>query len=80
MKAFAAVKEAAKRSGIAITSIGLAMGKAANYVSNGDSRGSSPQCNTCAAMLEVCGYTLCAVPSDSVPPDALVIDAPGEDA
>lgn len=78
MKAFDAVKEAAKNSGIAITRIGVEMGKPANYVSNGASRGSSPQCNTCAAMLDVCGYALCAVPRDSVPSDALVIDPPGD--
>lgn len=76
MDAFSAVKEAAYLTDTRITDIGPAMGKAANYVSNGASRGSSPQCDTAAAMLQVCGYTLCALPDGEVPAGALVIDPP----
>ena len=76
MDAIDAVKTAAAVSGTPITHIGPAMGKGRNYVSAIALRGSSPQCNTAAAMLAACGYSLVVVPSDSVPAGALVIDPP----
>lgn len=41
-----------------------------------------PSVDNAAAMLAACGWSLCAVPSDEVPPSALVIapPAPPEDA
>lgn len=55
------------------------MGKTSGYVANGASRGSVPQADTLAAMLAVCGFSLVAMPSDEVPPSALVIDPPAVD-
>lgn len=52
------------------------LGKSRAYVSNGKSRGSDPSTGNAAAMLNACGYVLAALPADSVPPDALTIDAP----
>ena len=78
MKAIEAVKVAANNAGIPITHIGRTLGKRDNYVSSlirqNKARNSSLQINTAAAMLKVCGYSLCAVPSDAIPAGALVID------
>lgn len=76
MQAYDALKHAAKEAGVPLTHIGPAMGKPSTYVNNGITRGSSPQCNTMAAMLDVCGYKLAAVPHADVPDSALVIDPP----
>lgn len=74
MDAYEAVREAAKKSGVPLTHIGPAMGKPSTYVNNGMTRGSSPQAKNLAAMLSVCGYSLCAVPHPDVPESALMID------
>lgn len=74
MKAYEAVRNASTVSGVPLTHIGPALGKSSTYVNNGDSRGSTPQADTLAAMLAVCGYKLAAVPADDLPASALVID------
>lgn len=78
MKAIEAVKRAAAQAGMPTTHIGRTMGKRDNYVAAVASRGSTPQADTLAAMLDVCGYSLAAVPNASLPDDALVIDPPKE--
>lgn len=79
MNSYNAIKEAALNKKISISSIGRAMGKPDNYVSNGASRGSNPQADTLAAMLEVCGYKLAAIPAEDLPDTALVIDPPSKE-
>ena len=74
MKAIDAVREVASRTGVPTTHIGKRMGKTLTYVSNTSGRGSTPKADTLAKMLNVCGYALCAVPKDEVPPGAIVID------
>ncbi len=69
-----AIKAAAAATGVPLVAVGRAIGKRDNYVSNYVSNGRTPSCPVAAAMLEPCGYTLCAVPNDDVPPSALVID------
>lgn len=76
MKAIDALKSAASSSDVPITHIGIKLGKKPNYISNVASRGSSPQCDTMAAMAAVCGYKLALIPADDVPATALIIDAP----
>lgn len=78
MEAFEALRVASEQAGIPDYKIGPAMGKPTSYVSNGRTRGSSPRCNTMAAMLGVCGYSLAAIPHADVPDTALVIDPPDE--
>lgn len=56
------------------------MGRDRSYVSSNQARGSVPSVDNAAAMLAACGWSLVAVPSDAVPPDALVIAAPGPSA
>lgn len=74
MHANEALKQAAATAGVPITHIGPALGKALNYVNNSTSRGSTPRCDTMAAMLNVCGYALVAVPREDVPETAIELD------
>lgn len=76
MYAYNALRAAADHAGLSLASIGRSMDKPSNYVNNNISRGSTPKADTLAAMLDVCGWSLVAMPSDAVPPDALVIDPP----
>lgn len=78
MKAIDAVKTAAQRSETPITHIGPAMGRGRTYANRIAARGSTPQADTLAAMLDVCGYALAAVPVDDLPASALVIDPRGQ--
>lgn len=77
MYAMDALKEAAKRQGIPTTHIGRKMGLSDNYVSKISSRGSTPQCDTMARMLDVCGYGLYCIPLDDAPNDAIQITFEG---
>lgn len=77
MKAIDVLKEAANSSGIPVTHIGLKLGRRLNYVSGIATRGSTPQADTLASMLSVCGYVLAALPADQVLESALVIDPAG---
>lgn len=74
MKAMDAVKEAARRSGVSVISIGPAMGRSPSYVSVKCTKGNSPQANTLAEMLGVCGYELCAVPKGKAPDCAIKVE------
>lgn len=67
------------KKGVPLSHIGAAMGKAPSYVNSGITRGSTPQADTLAAMLDVCGYALAAVPLEDVPPTALRIDPPKDE-
>lgn len=76
MKAYDTVRAAAADAGLSLSELSRSLGRPSNYVANGAARGSTPQADTLAAMLEPCGYVLAAVPADDVPASALVIDAP----
>lgn len=69
------LKQAANNAGVPITHIGVSMGKRPNYVSAIATRKSTPQCDTMARMLDVCGYGLYAIPYEDAPKDALQITA-----
>ena len=73
MYAMDAVADIIKRTDNTKRSVSIALGLSDNYINNVMSRGSTPQANTLAKMLEACGYALCAVPADEIPPNALVI-------
>ena len=73
MYAMDAVKQAANRAGLTLYRVSLDMGKTRQYVNNIITRGSVPQADTLARMLDICGYSLCAIPKDKVPEDALII-------
>ncbi len=77
MYAINALKEAAKRQGIPTTHIGRKLGLSENYVANIANRGSVPQCDTMARMLDVCGYGLYCLPLDDAPNDAIRITSEG---
>ena len=73
------LREAISNAGISMISASRAMGKNDNYFASVVARGSTPQADTLAAMLEVCGYKLAAIPHADVPNTALAIDPPDGD-
>ena len=80
MDACEVVKYAAKDAGKSLRALSVDVGRHPNFWGNTVSKGSTPKADTLATALHACGYALAAGPLASVPPDALVIDAPGEDA
>lgn len=78
MDAYSAVRAMSKDSSITLYAISKALGKSANYINNGASRGSIPRCDTMARMADVCGYKLALVPADELTKGALVI-GPSDD-
>ena len=72
------IRQAVSQADISMISASRAMGKNDNYFASVVARGSTPKADTLAAMLDVCGYSLAAVPNASLPDDALVIDPPKE--
>ena len=75
MYAMNAIKQICKERGISARKIGREMGMGDNYVARIVNRGSTPQCDTMARMLDVCGYGLFAIPYEDVPESALQITA-----
>lgn len=75
MKAIMAVDYAAKSTGTNLVDISRALGKSERYVHTTKSRGSTPRCDIIAAMLEVCGWRLVAVPAKDVPKSGIVLDS-----
>lgn len=70
------IREAVASADISMIGASRAMGKNDNYFASVVARGSTPKADTLAAMLEVCGYSLAAIPHADVPDTALVIDPP----
>lgn len=79
MYAMDALKQAATNAGISLYRISLDIGKSRQYVNSMITRGSTPQCDTMARMLDVCGYGLYAIPYKDAPTDALQITASDEE-
>lgn len=79
MNSYEAIEIAAANAGLSTNKVSRAIGKADSYISASKTRGSTPQANNLAAMLEVCGYKLAAIPSDDLPDTALVIDPPSKE-
>ena len=73
MYAMDALKQAAENSGKSLYAISLGIGKSRQYVNSVITRGSTPQCDTMARMLETCGYGLYCMPIGKAPKDALQI-------
>lgn len=71
------IRHAVSQADISMISASRAMEKNDNYFASVVARGSTPKADTLAAMLEVCGYKLAAIPHEDVPDTALVIDPPG---
>lgn len=84
MKAQDIVREVISVSGMSQAGVSKNVGKTRNYVNalvtQADATGGSLGCDTLAAMLDVCGYALVALPRPDVPDSALVIDPPRKDA
>ena len=63
-------------AGMSRRAASLAMGRSDNWLRNTLARPGSSTADSVALLADVCGWSLCVVPSDSVPPGALVIDPP----
>lgn len=74
MYAMYALREAAARAGVSLYRISLDTGHSRQYVNATITKGSTPQCDTMARMLGVCGYSLVAIPTDKLTDDCIVID------
>jgi len=71
---WAVLYQAAKRSKVRTTDIGPKLGLSRGFVSACKTQNVEPKIYNAARLLSVCGFTLCAIPSEKVPDDALVID------
>ncbi len=80
MDALDAIRLAAESADIRLSAIGPSLGKSSNYFSATATRGTDPSAGNAARMLGVCGWSLCAVPSDQVPAAALIIGDDNQDA
>ena len=55
-----------KETNWSMQGISGAMGNAKNHIANAKSRGSVPSIDNAVRMLNICGYALCAMPSNRV--------------
>ncbi len=74
MEFYDAVYIAAGKRDITIEKLSLSMGHASNYIASAVSRGSQPKVDTATKILGACDFALCAIPRESVPDEAIVID------
>lgn len=74
MNFYDAVYQIAKKKGISIERIGYELGHTARYIGSAKSRGSLPKVDNASKIVRVCDYTLCIVPSDNIPDDAILIE------
>lgn len=74
MQFYDAVYKVAGEKGLSIERLGINLGKSARYIGSAKSRGSLPKVNNAAMIVDACDYTLCIVPKDNVPEDAITID------
>lgn len=74
MKFYDIVYKLAGEQGLSIENLSLKIGKTSRYVAGQKSRGSLPKISNAVMILDALGYELCAIPNESVPEDAIVID------
>lgn len=67
------------RNGLTAAAVCEKLGLSRAYISKGKGTNTTPLVDTAARLLGACGYVLAALPGDSVPPDALVIQSGGDD-
>ena len=68
------VHEIARKNGMSLEKLSVCIGRSETYLASSKSRGSLPKINNAAKIANACGYTLCMVPSNKVPKDAIVIE------
>ena len=74
MNFYEVVYKLAEEKGITIQKLGLKLGKGSRYIGGAKSRGSLPKTSNAAMILDALDYSLCVVPENEVPEDAIVID------
>ena len=74
MRAIEAIEHAANAADIPQTRLCTDAGLNRTFIATTRRAGSDPSMSAATRLFGACGYALCAVPSDHVPDDALVID------
>ena len=66
-------------SGLSDRALSERLRRSSGYFSALKAQNKDPQTSTVVRILGACGYVLAALPGDSVPPDALVIQSGADD-
>lgn len=74
MNYYDVVYKLAREQGISIENLCLKLGKAPRYIAGSKSRGSLPKINNANMILNELGYTICIMPNEDIPEDAIIID------
>lgn len=74
MNFYDTVYEISRSQGISIENLSLSLGRGARYIASSKSRGSLPKVDNAAMILNALDYSLCVVPENEIPKDAIVID------
>lgn len=74
MNEIEAISKLAKDNGVSLSRLAIDNGLSRNTITKAKTRGASMSTRNTSAVLASMGYALCAVPSDEIPPNALVID------
>ena len=69
----------ASETGHTITDICRAENISTSYIAVNKARNSTPLLSNAIRFLNVCDYTLCAIPNDAIPNDAIVITCVDDD-
>ncbi len=73
MKPLDLTLEIISRADKAESRAGVEAGMTKGYIGSLKTQGKQPSLDAMMRLLGVCGYALCAVPRDEIPPNALVI-------
>ena len=68
------IHKLSREQGLSLEKLSIKLGKGARYIGGAKSRGSLPRVDNAAKMADALGYTLCVVPSNNVPDDAIKVD------
>lgn len=74
MNFYEIVYRLANEQGISIENLCLKLGKSPRYIAGSKSRGSLPKIDNAIMILNELGYTICMVPNENVPEDAIIIN------
>jgi hypothetical protein len=78
MEFYDAVYRAVGIRDMTIDGLSLKMGHTSTYITSSKSRGSLPKVDTAVKILDACDFALCAIPKESIPDCAIVIERPEE--
>lgn len=73
VKFYDVLEKASVHSGMSYRTISSKLGRVPNYIAVMRNKGRIPSVDNAAALLDVCGYALCAIPENEIPENALRI-------